>query len=147
MYRQKHSVEGIYTMGTRSTIAIQNSNGTVTGIYCHWDGYLEHNGKILASSYTTEAKVRELIALGDLSSLGETIGSRQNFDDPVKGTCIAYGRDRNETDVAAGTFDSHADLLESFGQGFDYLFTPGEGWSVARGKKAATPLSCEEEFV
>jgi hypothetical protein len=127
-------------MGTRSTIAIQNADNTVTGIYCHWDGYLEHNGKILASSYTTEAAVRELIALGDLSILGETVGSRQNFDNPVKGTCVAYGRDRNETGVDAATFDSHADLLESFGQGFDYLFVPGEGWSVAHGKIAGSSI-------
>ena len=130
-------------MGTRSTIAIQNADNTVTGIYCHWDGYLEHNGKILASNYTTEAAVRELIALGDLSSLGETVGAKTDFNNAAKGQCVAYGRDRNETGVDAATFDSHADLVEQIGQGFDYLFTPGEGWSVARGKKAATPLEKE----
>jgi hypothetical protein len=43
-------------MGTRSTIAIQNADNTVTGIYCHWDGYVEHNGKILNENYTTESK-------------------------------------------------------------------------------------------
>ena len=120
-------------MGTRSTIAIQNANGTFTGIYCHWDGYVSHNGKILAENYTTEAKVRELIALGDLSILGKTIGSRQNFDDPVKGTCIAYGRDRNETGVDAVTFDTYADLIEQMGQAYDYLFVPGQGWVVKQG--------------
>ena len=126
-------------MGTRSTIAIQNANGTVTGIYCHWDGYIEHNGKILAENYTTEAKVRELIALGDLSSLGRTVGySRQNFDDPVKGTCVAYGRDRNETGVDAVTFDSHAELVDQIGQEYDYLFATGQGWSVARGNATDT---------
>ena len=126
-------------MGTRSTIAIQNANGTVTGIYCHWDGYIEHNGKILAENYTTEAKVRELIALGDLSSLGRTVGySRQNFDDPVKGTCVAYGRDRNETGVDAVTFDSHAELVDQIGQEYDYLFATGQGWSVARGNGHVT---------
>ena len=129
-------------MGTRSTIAIQNTGtfGTVTGIYCHWDGYLEHNGKILAENYTTESAVRELIALGDLSSLGETIGAKTDFNDAAKGQCVAYARDRGETDVAATTFDSHADLVEQIGQGFDYLYIPGKGWSVARGKNAAVPL-------
>ena len=130
-------------MGTRSTIAIQNANGTFTGIYCHWDGYVSHNGKILAENYTTEAKVRELIALGDLSSLGEAIGNQVAFDSPLeerKGQCVAYARDRGETDVAATTFDSHADLVEQIGQGFDYLYVPGKGWSVARGKNAAVPL-------
>ena len=120
-------------MGTRSTIAIQNGNGTVTGIYCHWDGYLEHNGKILNENYTTEAAVRELIALGDLSSLGETVGVKTDFDNAAKGQCVAYGRDRGETGIDAATFDSHTDLVEQIGQEYDYLFVPGMGWSVARG--------------
>ena len=129
-------------MGTRSTIAIENGNGTVTGIYCHWDGYLNHNGRILQDYYNTEAKVRELIALGDLSSLGKTVGSRQNFDDPVKGTCIAYGRDRNETGVEAKTFDSHADLVEQIGQEYDYLFTNG-AWTVF-GESLTKEIAAEE---
>ena len=117
-------------MGTRSTIAIQNADGTVTGIYCHWDGYLSHNGRILQENYTTEEAVRELIALGDLSSLGETIGTKHDFDNAPDGECNAYGRDRGETGVSAETCDSWRDLLNSFGQEFDYLFVPGEGWQV-----------------
>jgi hypothetical protein len=118
-------------MGTRSTIAIQNADGTVTGIYCHWDGYLSHNGRILAENYTTEAQVRELIALGDLSSLGETVGSRHDFDRDPDGECNAYGRDRGETGVEARVFNSHVDLIENAGQEYDYLFTPGTGWRVS----------------
>ena len=117
-------------MGTRSTIAIQNEDGTVTGIYCHWDGYLSHNGQILAENYTTEAQVRELIALGDLSSLGETVGAKTDFSNPADGQCVAYGRDRGETGVEARVFNSHADLIENAGQEFDYLFVPGTGWTV-----------------
>lgn len=125
-------------MGTRSTIAIQNSNGTVTGIYCHWDGYVEHNGKILNENYTTEAAVRELIALGDLSSLGETVGAKTDFNNAAEGQCVAYARDRGETGVAAATFDSHIELTAVIGQEYDYLFTPGEGWSVAHGNAHVT---------
>ena len=116
-------------MGTRSTIAIQNGNGTVTGIYCHWDGYLSHNGRILEENYTTEAQVRELLALGDLSSLGETIGEQQDFNNPVDGQCNAYGRDRGETGIEAKTFESHAELIEQIGQEYDYLFANGV-WTV-----------------
>ena len=117
-------------MGTRSTIAIQNQDGTVTGIYCHWDGYTSHNGRILAENYTTESAVRELIALGDISSLGETVGVKTDFDNAAKGQCVAYGRDRGETDVEAKTYASHADFLDVMGQEYDYLFTPGAGWTV-----------------
>jgi len=119
-------------MGTRSTIAIQNEDGTVTGIYCHWDGYLSHNGAILQENYTDEAKVRELIALGDLSSLGEKIGDKVDFNDygSHKGQCVAYGRDRGESGVEAATHDNWTALLDNFGQEYDYLFTPGKGWCV-----------------
>ena len=117
-------------MGTRSTIAIQNTDGTVTGIYCHWDGYLSHNGDILQKFYTTEEKVRALIALGDLSSLGEQIGSKHDFNNAPDGECNAYGRDRGETNIDAKTCASWAAMLEDFGQEFDYLFVPGKGWLV-----------------
>jgi hypothetical protein len=117
-------------MGTRSTIAIQNADGTVTGIYCHWDGYTSNNGRILQENYTDEAAVRELIALGDLSSLGETVGTKTDFSNPADGQCVAYGRDRGEKDVDAKTCADWAALLEDFGQEYDYLFTPGKGWCV-----------------
>ncbi len=117
-------------MGTRSTIAIQNADGTVTGIYCHWDGYLSHNGRILLENYTDEAKVRELIALGDLSSLGADIGTAHDFDDAPRSECNAYGRDRGERDVGAATAHNWRQFRAENGQEYDYLFTPGAGWQV-----------------
>ena len=117
-------------MGTRSTIAIQNDDGTVTGIYCHWDGYLSYNGRILKENYNTEAKVRELIALGQLSALGETIGEKVDFNNAPDGQCIAYGRDRGEIDSDAETFNTWTALLNRSGQEYNYLFVPDEGWRV-----------------
>ena len=72
-------------MATRSRIAIEHQDGTVTSIYCHFDGYLEHNGKILQNHFQDREKVEQLIALGDLSSLYESIENT-----------IAYHRDRGE---------------------------------------------------
>lgn len=119
-------------MATSSTIAIKNVDGTVTGIYCHSDGYTSHNGRILQENYFTEAQVRELIELGDLSCLGETIGSKVDYDDfeSHKGQCVAYGRDRYEQEANAMTYVNHAALIEGMGQEYDYLFTPSKGWSV-----------------
>ncbi len=124
-------------MGTRSTIAIQNEDGTVTGIYCHWDGYLSHNGRILQDHYTTEAQVRELIALGDISSLGANIGEQHNFNAPdpaetlAETRCTAYARDRGEPNTAARTCHSWQQFIIQEGQEYDYLFTPSTGeWQV-----------------
>ena len=60
-------------MGTRSTIAIEFADNSVSQIYCHWDGYLENNGVILSQSYMDPFKVRSLIDLGDFSSLRDTL--------------------------------------------------------------------------
>ena len=119
-------------MSTRSNIGILNADKTVTYIYCHFDGYLGHNGKILSEHYTTEEKVRELIGLGDLSCLGEEIGEKQDFDQYPrvnKTWCLAYGRDRGESNTEAKTIDyfeyTKGDLEE-----YIYLFTNEFGWEV-----------------
>jgi len=98
-------------MGTRSMIAIQNPySKDVRAVYCHWDGYLEHNGSLLNKHYSNSAKVNNLIALGGLSSLRPTIGDKHLFssmelpkderaahEEAVKDMCTFYGRDRGET--------------------------------------------------
>lgn len=131
-------------MGTRSTIAILRADGTVSQIYCHWDGYIDHNGRILFDHYNTAEKVEELIALGDLSSLGREIGVKHpfspNYDVPgdcdkwndlYRMMCTAYGRDRGE----AGTQPNRYRDLESYEtdanfEEYNYMFMHGE-WAVA----------------
>jgi len=64
-------------MGTRSRIAVMH--GTVCkSVYCHWDGYLEHNGAILQEHYDS-SKANELVSMGDLSSLRPEIGKKHAF--------------------------------------------------------------------
>jgi len=61
-------------------IAIQNPySKDVRAVYCHWDGYLEHNGAILHKHYAASSKVNNLIALGDISSLRPEIGEKHAF--------------------------------------------------------------------
>ena len=54
-------------MGTRSFITIKHKDNTYSGVYCHWDGYVEHNGKILKEDYQARSKVVDLIDGGDMS--------------------------------------------------------------------------------
>lgn len=56
-------------MGTRSFITIKHKDNTYSGVYCHWDGGPEHNGKILTKDYQARSKVVDLIDGGDMSSL------------------------------------------------------------------------------
>lgn len=66
-------------MATRSTIALEFADGTVQQVYCHWDGYLDHNGAILRDHYSNPFILRDLLDLGAISSLGPKIGTKHPF--------------------------------------------------------------------
>jgi hypothetical protein len=56
-------------MATRSRIGIELPDHTVVSVYCHWDGYVSHNGKILVEHYQNREDVEELIDGGSMSHL------------------------------------------------------------------------------
>ena len=87
-------------MATRSIIAKLDDKG-VQAIYCHNDGYLSNNGKILDQHYQNEVKVDNLIAQGDASSLKDTIEDT-----------IFYMRDRGEENKEATNLNNETKLLE-----------------------------------
>ena len=60
-------------MSTRSNIILLTESNRVRSIYCHYDGYLEHNGKMLLDNYTSTKDVKALISLGNIKSLKPTI--------------------------------------------------------------------------
>ncbi len=152
-------------MATRSTIAIEYADGTVGQVYCHWDGYLDHNGKLLQEHYSNPFKLRDLIDLGDISSLGENIGERHPFSpfgdgdkaayDEAKdgGATTFYGRDRGETGCGAKTFKSIEDYRENvYGEEYDYILCQREGkaqWFVryyaTEGNWVALEVAFEEQ--
>jgi hypothetical protein len=69
-------------------------------VYCHWDGYPSNMGPLLTKHYNTIEKVKELLALGDLSSLGSKVkpepGQEHSFNKPAPDVTVAYHRDRGE---------------------------------------------------
>lgn len=65
-------------MSTRSLIGKDYGN-EIKAIYCHFDGYPQHNGAILKECYSDDGKIDELIRLGDISSLGPKIDIADEF--------------------------------------------------------------------
>lgn len=59
-------------MGTRSRIGYELPDHTVVSVYCHYDGYVDHNGRILVEHYQNREDVKELIDGGSMSSLRST---------------------------------------------------------------------------
>lgn len=116
-------------MGTRSTIIQKLDNGKYRSIYCHWDGYLSHNGKILLENYKDSNKVSKLLELGALSSLNEECeipeGVLHNYKSPQKNITVAYFRDRGEEDWEDVSYLDKDSLRESFDEFYSYLFFEG----------------------
>ena len=125
-------------MGTHSRIGVMHGD-TVKSVYCHWDGYLEHNGVILQKHYDS-ARANNLVALGDISSLGKEIGEKHPFSrfdtdmsdeayEKLYGNMTTfYGRDRDEQGVdfkVAHTFASFLDQVEACGAEYYYILRDG----------------------
>ena len=132
-------------MATRSMIAFDNGD-EIYAIYCHNDGYLQHNGRILLNHYDDIEKVEELIDLGNLSVLSKEIGEKQDFDQPTdRNWCLAYGRDRGEQNQQAGRYISLIEATYDFdGCDYYYLFD-GNKWLWKRdGTKSWNELTVED---
>ena len=109
-------------MATRGNIGIVNSDGSITGIYVHFDAYPAYVGKTLLNCYTDTDIVNKLIDLGDLSSLGEDLyATGHTWKSPIEGVCVAYGRDRGEKGVESQRFISEVEYKMN-GKGVDYQY-------------------------
>ena len=143
-------------MATRSTIALEYANGQVDQIYCHWDGYLDNNGRILLESYMDPFKVQLLMDLGDLSSLGSDVGEQHEFSNPHKyGTpeynawneekgdvCTFYGRDRGEDGTGAKRFKDFKDYRANHQyEEYEYILRTDGNWYVCQYGKGYELLS------
>lgn len=121
-------------MSTRSNIWMKNEDGTFTGIYCHWDGYLSHNGQILLNHYKDKEKVKKLIALGSISYLDENVECPKGhtFEHPIEGYVIAYHRDRGE-DFLQYIAKDIKELFSTLHNNYNYFFIDGK-WFYTRYK-------------
>ena len=143
-------------MSTRSMIAVMHGD-KAKAVYCHWDGYVAHNGYILQTQYDS-VKANKLVAMGDLSSLGADIGEAHDFgrtmtDDmyadigggvSCSKDCTFYGRDRGEEGADYGVFHSLQTLLaEAESRWAEYVYVlKGNEWFYSK----RTVVENGEEF-
>ena len=134
-------------MATRSTIALEFADGTIGQVYCHWDGYLAHNGKMLQEYYSNPFVLRDLIDLGSLSSLRPQIGTKHPFSmfeanmtqdeyaNLYRDMCTFYGRDRGEGQYEATYFKDYEHfLVDGQEEEYDYILRNVNGkptWFVS----------------
>ena len=163
-------------MGTRSRIGVMHGD-VCKSVYCHWDGYLDHNGRILQEHYDS-ARANHLVALGDISSLGVKIGDAHPFskfeinnESPdfaklmavheqaeKEGWTTFYARDRGEQGTefkSAMTFADFMVQVENCGAEYYYIMKdgawytgcPGEGDALVPLADALTPVAKTWETV
>jgi len=118
-------------MSTRSAIAMKVADDKYLAIYNHFDGYKAGVGAKLKQFYTDPEKVKKLIALGNISWLGQEVDIPENvkhsFEEPVDNITIAYGRDRGETNQEAESCVSINDIKISFDHDRNvYIFEDGK---------------------
>lgn len=122
-------------MSTRSAIGMMNPDGRVRAVYCHYDGYPAHVGKILNEHYRSSDKIVSLLDQGDISSLAQEIGTKHDFNSRYLGECTFYRRDRGDTEVDAETFvniQEFLDFYDNAGAEYFYIYRQGQ-WFVSEG--------------
>ena len=141
-------------MGTRSRIGLALGPDQIVSVYCHYDGYMQGNGRDLVKHFNTKEKVEELINGGDMSSLytinmwesaplkqvimnGDEREVKYMTDDknqwiysPVKAepAPLYYSERGEDAPPKMTTFDEF--LSGDSGEEWCYLFTPGDGWQA-----------------
>lgn len=126
-------------MSTRSVIAKKTEDGFV-GVYCHSDGYISYNGKILFENYSDETKLDKLISQGSISSLRPRIGTKHSFNDRPENESTFYHRDRGER-LVIHTWKTLYQMICSMGDcEYFYVWNDGE-WVVSNGDESFKKLS------
>ena len=122
-------------MATRAAIImeVKGKDHSYEGVYLHFDGYPEGAGQVLVDHYDTDAKVKELISHGGISSLGEMIGEKQDFSSILSSStkqCKFYHCDRgDELDIEELEHDEISKFADDCGAEFTYLYEGGV-WMV-----------------
>lgn len=110
-------------MATRSLIGVLNTDQTVTGIYCHWDGYPSTKLKELSAHFGTHKLALDLVSLGDISALWTDKG----WDSQPKPEGPLTYADRGEN-CPSKTYGSIQEFInaaeQNYGAQYCYLFKP-----------------------
>lgn len=124
---------------TNSQLGKIDKRGRIKSVYVHSEGYPEYMVPVI-KKYDKKG-VDQLLKLGSsgISFLDKKIGKKQNFDSPVSGTTLFYGRDRGEHYDMTTKWNDAADLKGYFnevkdsGAEYVYLYDERDGnWYMGK---------------
>lgn len=133
-------------MSTRSAICLKLNDTRCLATYCHFEGYVDHQGPLLLAHYNTKERLMALLELGSLAFLAPEIGEKhqyRNADRNHPDWCCFFNRDRGDKDDAWPATLGIADIFKDHWFDFAYLFDlASNAWSVAsRKNKTFVPLA------
>lgn len=109
-------------MTTHCNIGVEHEDGSVSYVYCHFDGGPSEMVPLLTKFYNSYASSRALVELGELSSVGQTLNE-----------CRAYHRDMGEFYEIWNDTDAEKMHLQEY----NYLYrSSAKGWWI---KKSISP--------
>lgn len=116
-------------MSTNSMIAYYDgASDSVVATYCHYDGYPEHNGKMLVQHYNNSSDAKKVALAGYISGLeadlSESVSKSANRGDPMNYASI-------------GEFLS--DMVDCPHIEYVYLWADGK-WKVLSQHYSVSPL-------
>ena len=131
---------------TTALIITRSADGKFVGSSCNCDGYPSHAGRILERRYNTKEAVDALIALGNLSALGDNLvdapGGERDSHGERYDTTIAYCRDRREPFRRAFVGDTLVGC--PFGN-YDYVYLyTDDKWLCRVGRSGGKFVAVEE---
>lgn len=112
-------------MSTHARIGLSEGKKVKT-IYVQYDGYAL--GLLLNQYYNSQEIIEELISYGDAISIGETIGDKIDYKDPLKvlelsgKQCMFFHRDKGEELVITEMSENELSKSEEY----NYLFKNGQ---------------------
>lgn len=103
-------------MATRSTIALEFADGSVSQVYCHFDGYLSGVGAELVADYSDPFELQKLIDRGNMSCIGAPYTGRG---------------DESYEDHAPSRYENVVEYFdECYQEEYDYILRPVNGKAV-----------------
>lgn len=135
-------------MPTGCAIGLKGRTGTVMAIRCHFEGYPSGVGRCLYRSYAIEERVRALIELGEIFSIGSYLSKDElpqdaNPDDFVN----AYSSDQNNDISHIVVYPNKKRYTESaldeLNADYLYLFEDGR-WMIYCGLEWNSPSDWHE---
>ena len=135
-------------MSTGSAIGLKGRNGTVVAIRCHFEGYPSGVGLCLYRSYATEERVRALVELGEIYSIGPYLSKDElpkdaNPDDIVDAYCFDQNNQITHIVVFPNKKRYTESALDELNADYLYLFEDGR-WMVYCGLEWDSPSDWHE---